>query len=339
MKAPMHAVGRFAIATLTPALLLLLATTLGGGWIWAAALFMAVVSFVLDQIPLPQQRPMSPERPIPFADALSVVLALVHFVLLALAIRALAAGGLGAAQWLALWIGAGQFFGQVSNANAHELIHRSDRRLFTLGKWVFISLLFGHHTSAHLKVHHRFAASPDDPNSARRGESFYRFAPRAWWGSFLAGYRAERADIRRRGKGGATPHVVYVLGAAGLLLLAGLAYGPAGIGAYLALAAYAQTQLLLSDYVQHYGLTRARRADGRLEPVGPQHSWNGRQWFTSALMLNAPRHSDHHAHPNRPYPQLDPNPGGQAPQLPASLPAIAVLALFPGPWRRVMGRE
>ena len=101
------------------------------------------------------------------------------------------------------------------------------------------------------------------------------------------------------------------------------------------MALYAQLQILMSDYVQHYGLRRGELADGRLEPVGPQHSWNAPQVFSSALTLNAPRHSDHHVTPSRIFPalQLDPQ---AMPYLPRSLPVMAALALVPPVWFRVM---
>lgn len=335
----MHPVRAFAVASLAPVALIALASLAGGAWVWPALIYMTVFAFAMDKIIARIDPPSDPTGELPSADVLSAVLALSHFVLLALTIRALATGGLGFGQWLALYVAASLFFGQVSNSNAHELIHRTDKRLFNLGKWVYISLLFGHHTSAHNKVHHRFAASEDDPNTARPGESFYAFAPRAWRGSFVKGYQMERDDIRRRGTGGATPYVTYVLGALGFLALTGWAFGLAGIAVHILLAAYAQAQLLLSDYVQHYGLARARDPEtGKLEPIGPAHSWNSKHWFTSHLMLNAPRHSDHHAHPSRPYPQLELHPKTQAPILPASLPAMAVVALFPGWWRPVMAR-
>jgi alkane 1-monooxygenase len=50
-------------------------------------------------------------------------------------------------------------------------------------------------------------------------------------------------------------------------------------------------------------------------------------------MLNAPRHSDHHAHPSRPYAVLRLSDG---PLLPRSLPVMAGVALFPRRWRRMM---
>jgi alkane 1-monooxygenase len=334
----MHPVRAFAIASLAPVGLIGAAALLGGVWIWLALAYMTLFAFTMDQIIARIDPPADPMRELPAADGLSALLAVSHFVLLALVIRALALGGQGVAGWIALYVAAGLFFGQVSNSNAHELIHRGNRILFTLGKWVYISLLFGHHTSAHNKVHHRFAASDEDPNTARPGEGFYRFAPRAWVGSFVKGYRMEQADIVRRGRGGMNPYWVYVGGGLAVLVASWLAFGWAGVGVHLMLAGYAQTQLLLSDYVQHYGLRRAKLANGKLEPIGPAHSWNARHWFTSHMMLNAPRHSDHHAHPARPYPQLRLHPQGVAPILPSSLPVMAALALFPGPWRRVMGR-
>lgn len=335
----MHPVRAFAAASLAPVALLSLGTLFGGVWIWLALLYMTLFAFSADQIIARIDPPVDPDHTLPSANVLSAALAVSHFALLPLTIRSLAVGALGLGDWLALYVAASLFFGQVSNSNAHELIHRGRKMLFNLGKWVYISLLFGHHTSAHTKVHHRFAASEDDPNTALPGESFWAFAPRAWKGSFRKGYEMERADIRRRGTGGATPYVTYVAGAFGLLLLAGWFYGLAGVAVYLLLAAYAQMQLLLSDYVQHYGLARARDPEtGKLEPIGPAHSWNSRQWFTSHLMLNAPRHSDHHAHPSRPYPQLVLHDKSEAPILPSSLPAMAVVALFPGLWRPVMAR-
>jgi alkane 1-monooxygenase len=113
--------------------------------------------------------------------------------------------------------------------------------------------------------------------------------------------------------------------------------GWAGVAVWAGLAFHAQVQLMLSDYVQHYGLTRRVLADGRLEPVGPRHSWNAPHWFSSALMLNAPRHSDHHAHPARAYPALRlPGPDA-APRLPWPLPVACTIALVPSLWRRGIG--
>ncbi|MEP1969468.1 MAG: fatty acid desaturase, partial [Marinomonas sp.] len=131
------------------------------------------------------------------------------------------------------------------------------------------------------------------------------------------------------------PYALYVGGAGGVMLLAMASFGMAGLVALIALTSYAQMQLLMSDYVQHYGLKRAYDVDGKPEPVSPAHSWNAPHFYSSALMLNAPRHSDHHMHPLRTYPalQLD---AATMPILPRSLPTMGAIALIPPLWRRIM---
>ncbi|SMX43346.1 alkane 1-monooxygenase [Actibacterium lipolyticum] len=333
----------FAMATLAPLPLLVLGAATGGVWIWLALAYLTAFAFLLDQL-VAIITPDAPEgAEFPAADGLSATLAVAHFGLFALGVWAVSGtSGLSVSERIAAFFAFGLFFGQVSNSNAHELIHRGQRPLRALGRWVYISHLFGHHASAHPKVHHRFVATPDDPNSADLGESYYRFAPRAWIGSFRAGLVAENHLRRSRSPKPPLwthPYISYVGGAVVLLALSAAVFGISGLLAHLALAGYATAQLLLSDYVQHYGLSRAKSANGRYEPVGERHSWNAPHWFSSYLMLNAPRHSDHHAHPTRAYPALHLPERKDAPTLPASLPAMATLALFPTLWRRVMDKR
>ncbi|MFZ3580798.1 alkane 1-monooxygenase [Loktanella sp. DJP18] len=329
----------FAFATLMPLPLIALAAGLGGVWIAIALIYMTAFAYLLDQLVViarPEAADLQSE--FPAADVLSVVLGIGHFALLALIVGSIGQGVSGLLGTLGLILAGGLYVGQVGNANAHELIHKGSRPLHRLGQWIYISLLYGHHTSAHVLIHHRHVATPDDPATARLGEGFWSYAPRAWSGAFRDGYAAETARLDRVGRSRwHHPYVTYLAGAAAMLLVAVLIGGGRGLFGYLALVAYAQVQLLLSDYVQHYGLMRSVTHAGRLEPVGPRHSWNAPHWFSGALMLNAPRHADHHAHPTRPYPALRLD--GEGPTLPRSLPAMATLALFPPLWRRVMDRR
>ena len=327
----------FAIASLTPALLMLSASLFGGAWAWAALLSVTGLVMIMDRLGHAPPGVRDDDQALRFARRLGVLLALVHFILLGSGVRAIAVSpDLTGLQALALAIALGLFMGQVSNANAHELIHAADRRLRALGVMVYVSLLFGHHASAHLRVHHVHVATARDPNSARAGQGFYHFWPRAWFGSFRAGLRAETAARSKALKPrNMHPYVVYVGGAVVALVLAWGIAGPAGIAVYPALAGYAQMQLLLADYVQHYGLRRGVTSAGRTEPAGPQHSWNAPHWYSSAMMLNAPRHSDHHMHPMRRFPGLRLE-RATMPVLPRSLPAMAAMALIPPLWRAVM---
>jgi len=329
---------RFVIASLTPMALIALACLLGGLWPALALLYMTVFVSLADRLG-PEALPEieGAERA---ANRLSVTLGLAHLLLLPLGVWAIAAGPeLSPSGGVLTGLALGLFLGQVSHPNAHELIHRPARGLRRLGVAVYVTLLFGHHASAHPKVHHVHVATDRDPNSARLGEGVYRFFLRAWLGSFLAGFRAETAARARRSSGARGPHpyAVYLGGAAATLAAAGLLAGWRGVAVLGALCAYAQAQLLLADYVQHYGLRRSVDATGKAEPAGPQHSWNAPQWYSSSLMLNAPRHSDHHQNPGRHFPALRLD--DRMPLLPRPMPIMAVIALVPPLWRRIMDRR
>lgn len=327
----------FAVATLVPLGLLLAGGVRGGVWIWAALAAITLVVAALDA--LSGEESAREGQEFPAQGALSFILGLGHFAVLALTVVALSGPDLSTLEKLGLFTAAGLFLGQISNSNAHELIHRSGPWQAVLGRWIYISVLFGHHASAHRLVHHVHVATPNDPNSAPFGMGFYRFLPRAWWGSLFAGWRAEQALSQRSRAGRGNPYWIYAAGSALGLITAALYCGAGGVAALLALSFYAQAQLLLSDYVQHYGLQRGFLADGRREPVGPQHSWNAPHFASGLMMLNAPRHSDHHAHPARAYPVLRLPAPSEAPTLPHALPVMACLALVPPIWRRMMDRR
>lgn len=327
----------FAAASLGPVPLIAAAAAWGGPWGWAALAAMTLMVLALDEgvAPPPAAEPRSVPRA---AMALPALLALTHLALLWFVLLRLAQGGAGWAGGIPAFLAAALWFGQVSNANAHELIHSRSRLLHRLGVLVYVTLLFGHHASAHLLVHHRHVGTADDPNSAPLGQSYYHFFRRAWLGSFRAGLRAESARRRAAGRGRARlhPYAIYAGGAVAALALSAVLAGWRGLALHLALAVLAQGQLLMSDYVQHYGLRRARRPDGRLEPVSARHSWNAPHWFSSHMLLHAPRHSDHHVHPAKAYPALRLPPAEAAPTLPHALPAMGMLALWPRAWRRAM---
>ena len=336
-KTTRHIIRFFSAATLAPILFLMCGAFLGGIWTAFALIYMTILSYALDMLVRIACDPDDTETEFPAANALSVTLAVSHFAVLVVVIYALSHMTLGFWEKFALFLATGLFLGQVSNSNAHELIHRTRPLYRKLGIWVYISILFGHHASAHPKVHHRFVATDMDPNSAPKGMSFYRFLPRAWIGSFKAGLLAENTMRAQSSKGGVHPYVVYMTGAFSCLVGAAIIGGLTGVFMYIAVSLYASCQLMLSDYVQHYGLRRAQLPQGGFEPAGPMHSWNSPHWFSSFLMLNAPRHSDHHAHPMTPYVALKVT--SDMPLWPRPLPAMATLALFPHAWRKVMDRR
>lgn len=330
-----RAIRLFSLATLLPLLLLIAGLLIGGPATGGALGFIAVLIWLLDRFAARAMPHMPEADEFPAADGLSLVLAAGHLLLLPLMVWALAGGvALSLGEGLALFAGFGLWLGQVSNSNAHELIHRADPKLRALGVALYTSIGYGHHASAHRLVHHRLVATEEDPNTARRGEGFYGFALRAWPQEFVAGRQMEDQLQEKLSRRRLHPYGLYLAGAAVAALVAWILGDLRGVMLWLGLSAYAQAQLLLSDYVQHYGLERARLGAERYEAVGPQHSWDAPHWASSALMLNAPRHADHHAHPARAYPALELPEGGL--RLPYSLPFMAMIALVPPLWFRVM---
>lgn len=322
---------RFAFASLLPALLLEGAALRGGTWTVLAILAITVFAFGMDRLVLGAPQPKADEGILPH------ILGLLHFPLLGLVIWAVGAGHLSPLGTGLLICAAGLYFGQISNSNAHELIHRKDRLSRRLGVMAYASLFHGHHDSAHRLVHHVHAGTPQDPNTARLGEGFWRFALRATRDEYRAGLMAEQR--RRKGRPLWThPYLHHALISLTCLAIAGALSGWVGMAALLTIAVYAQMQLLLSDYVQHYGLMRRRMPDGSYEPMGPQHAWNAPHWYSAAMMLNAPLHSDHHMKPGKSYSELSVD-SHTMPMLPHALPVMAVIALVPPLWRKVMNKR
>ena len=89
------------------------------------------------------------------------------------------------------------------------------------------------------------------------------------------------------------------------------------------------------NYVEHYGLVRNCAASGRPERVKAHHSWNSAHRFSNWVLINLSRHSDHHASASRPFHAL--RHFDDVPQLPASYPAMILIALVPPLWFRMMG--
>lgn len=234
-----------------------LGAVFGGIWAIAGLLCMSALTASMDEL-ITAVLPSVEADEFPAADGLSLTLAVSHAIIWLLVVAALSGwGDLVLWEKLVTFTAAGLFMGQVSNSNAHALIHRPGRWMRRAGRWIYISVLFGHHFAAHTLVHHIHVGTRQDPSTARRGERFYRFSARAWVGGFRKGLMAENNRFHRLNRPAYRhPYVAYIAGAAVTLLVAALIGGPTGVVAALCLAAYAQTPLIVSDYVQHYGLSR-----------------------------------------------------------------------------------
>jgi alkane 1-monooxygenase len=220
---------------------------------------------------------------------------------------------------------------------AHELGHKRDQLERWLSKVALAQSGYGHFYIEHNRGHHVRVATPEDPASARLGESFWAFLPRTVIGSLRSAWGLERERLARMGSGPLTAHNdILNAWAMTVVLWAALALGFGAIVLpYLLLQAVVGFCLLeIVNYLEHYGLLRAKREDGRYERTRPEHSWNANNVASNVALYHLQRHSDHHANPTRRYQAL--RHVDEAPQLPTGYAGMILLALFPPLWRRVM---
>ena len=219
----------------------------------------------------------------------------------------------------------------------HELGHKPDRlnKLFAFLANNVVG--YAHFRIEHNRGHHTWVATPEDPASARFGESIYSFAARELPGAFERGWRNEAERLTRRGKSVWSVENEILQGfaltlavAAVLIAAFGWAVAPV-IFVHHFIGWYGLTQ---ANYVEHYGLLRVKGADGRYEAVEPRHSWNTNHIVSNLMTFHLQRHSDHHANPMRPYQSL--RDFDDLPRLPSGYPGMFALAAIPPLWFRVM---
>lgn len=246
---------------------------------------------------------------------------------------------LSAWAFVGLAVVAGMISGLAINTG-HELGHKNSRLEKWLAKIVLAVPAYGHFTIAHNRGHHRNVSTPEDPASARMGESIYRFALREMPGAFFEAWRIESQRLASRGKPVWHPNnqilQSYAITAAITLLLVGL-FGWPMVLFLVVHNALAWFQLTSANYIEHYGLLRQKDADGRYERCEPRHSWNSNHIYSNLVLFHLERHSDHHANPLRRYQSL--RNFTDVPQLPNGYFGVYLLAYVPWLWFRIMDRR
>jgi len=274
-----------------------------------------------------------------FYRALTYIVVPLHFVSL-----------IGAAWWagtqpLSWWA----FFGLAVVAGitsglgintGHELGHKKSALERNLAKIVLAVPVYGHFWIEHNRGHHRDVSTPEDPASARMGESIYRFARREIPGAFRRAWAIEKERLERRGRSvwDANNQILQSMALSAVVQLGLIvAFGWKMIPFLLVHNVLAWWQLTSANYVEHYGLLRLKDANGRYERCQPHHSWNSNHIFSNLVLFHLERHSDHHAHPLRRYQSL--RHFDDLPSLPSGYFGAYLLAWVPWLWFRVMDKR
>ncbi|HEX5224345.1 MAG TPA: alkane 1-monooxygenase [Solirubrobacteraceae bacterium] len=250
-----------------------------------------------------------------------------------------ARGGLSTVDSIGLAVTVAMVSGVAINT-AHELGHKRASSERWLSKVALAQSGYGHFFIEHNRGHHVRVATPEDPASSRLGESFYSFLPRTVIGSLRSAWELERTRLARLESSPWTPGNDILNAWAMTVVLYGVLIAVFGIVVlpYLLIQSVLGFCLLeVVNYLEHYGLLRGRREDGRYERTRPEHSWNSNNVASNVLLYHLQRHSDHHANPLRRYQAL--RHVEEAPQLPTGYAGMIVLAVIPPAWRRVMDRR
>ncbi|GAB3519601.1 fatty acid desaturase [Phytohabitans suffuscus] len=242
----------------------------------------------------------------------------------------------GVAGMVGLVLTAGIVDGIAINT-AHELGHKREAVERWLSKIALAPSGYGHFYVEHNRGHHVRVATPEDPASARLGESFWAFWPRTVWGGLVSAWRLETGRFRVRSRSPWTwRNNLLNAWSMTFALIAGLvaAFGVRVLPFLLLQAVVGFSLLEVVNYLEHYGLCRRREATGRYGKVDARHSWNSDRVVTNVFLFQLQRHSDHHANPSRRYQTL--RSFEESPQLPAGYATMILVALLTPLWRRVM---
>jgi alkane 1-monooxygenase len=322
---------RFALAWLLPLAM--------ASWVWFAPAWAGVALLVyqgfmaaLERVPSLQHSPPATAQTVWHRLAIRLHVPL-QMGLMALALWVLATQNLGLWAVVSLAVGVGGVAGMQGITFAHELGH-SKRPLDRFCGWLLMgSVTYAHFMVEHYRGHHPRAATFDDPASARRGESLWRFLPRTLGGSLRSAWRLEAQQLRQLKRSWQRSPLLWAsLCQVAWLLLLTVFLGPLALLFWLVQSAYAVFLLEAINYIEHYGLQR-QVVNGKREPFGMMHAWSADHLLTNSMVANLQRHPDHHMHAWKPYPELQALPG---PQLPTGYAGCLFLASVPALWFRAM---
>lgn len=314
----------------------------GSPWVLIVPLVFSYVFVPFFDVVFGRDTENPPEEIVPLLDAdhyykyLTYALIPLHFISLFVAVWFIGTEPLSLGFYLCLALITGMNSGFAINT-AHEIGHKNTKLDRLLSRIALAVPAYGHFCVEHNFGHHRDVATPEDPASSRMGESIYRFALREIPGAAVRGCRVERDRLQRSGLSvwSINNHILQSY-AISLAIHAGAVtlFGWIVLPFLLIHNLFAWLQLTSANYIEHYGLKRAKKANGKYEPCRPHHSWNANHRFSNLALFQLERHSDHHANASRPYQSL--RTLDNLPELPSGYFGCYFLAYIPPLWFRLM---
>ena len=177
------------------ALLPLHAVSIGAPWLSLVVAFMLIP--LIDAL-VGAPRAGAERAALPFVRWIPRAQLLFQTILLVEAARL--AATLPIADLFVFALAVGTVTGGLGITIAHELGHRASRLDRLIARALLVSVCYGHFHVEHVRGHHVRVATPEDPATAPRGMSVYRFFLRSLVGSFTHAWRLEAIRLQRRGQ-------------------------------------------------------------------------------------------------------------------------------------------
>ncbi len=248
--------------------------------------------------------------------------------------------GIGAGIISGIWIPVAAISTAVNSGSsavvvAHEMIHRRETWWKNLGKYLLFTAGNTYFYIEHLQIHHHLVGTNEDPASAHKGESLYRFFFRSLYGQITGAWKIESRRRQKQGKALiGRDHYVFTqlcLQALYIFLVFSFVHPLAGLALLLHMLV-ASFLLEYVNYIEHYGLTRTRE-----QRVNAHHSWQSDRVISRFFLVDLSRHADHHYHAGKAYHNLQSIP--ESPELPGGYATLFFPAMVPFWWYRLVDKR
>ena len=187
---------------------------------------------------------------------------------------------------------------------AHELVHRRHPIEYLMGRILLMGVLYEHFATEHVRGHHPRVGTPEDPATARFGETHREFVRRTIPAQFASAWQLEKVRLGDPRLAWYSPrmlqHRVFQGVAAQLAILVAYVHFFGWLATFMFFMQARTAVFLLEtvNYIEHWGLTRTGKK------VVSVDSWDTDNWFTLYTLVGLSRHADHHAQASRPYQKL-----------------------------------
>jgi alkane 1-monooxygenase len=250
-------------------------------------------------------------------------------------------------EWIGFVLSTMTVTGGVGITVAHELGHKNTKIEQFLAKVILATVCYRHFYIEHNRGHHVNVATPLDPATSRKNQTFYAF----WWqtvvGSIRSAWNLEKRRLQKQNlsvwhfSNEMWACIVEPILFIGIITLV-ISYLQGVFVWQVPVFFFVQSILAFSlleavNYIEHYGITRKLLPSGKYQRVEHLHSWNASHLISNFFLFQLQRHSDHHAFANRRYQIL--RHFEDSPQLPAGYPTMILTALVPPLWFAIMNKR